>query len=111
MWRDHVEALKLYHNLCIEEWIARGFRNEMKLFPCASNPPMPAWLGNVYLHRSHQSNLLRKEHDHYRPHFKGVRRNIPYWWPTYNNGKGGYGIPAPIVRPATATKRRGRQRS
>ncbi|MGI8906797.1 MAG: MSMEG_6728 family protein [Candidatus Sumerlaeaceae bacterium] len=90
MWTGYEEALKLYHNLCIEEWVARGFKNQMQLFACDKKPPMPPWLGNPRFHRSHQSNLLRKNPDYYRPFFRGVRSNIPYWWPTYNNCKGGF---------------------
>ena len=30
MWRGHVNALKRYHNMCIDEWVRRGFRNTMQ---------------------------------------------------------------------------------
>src|SRR3546814_17358736 len=32
MWAGHEEALRLYHNLAIEVWAVRGFRNTMTLF-------------------------------------------------------------------------------
>ena len=32
MWRPYVEALKLYTNTIIEEWIQRGYNNNMKLY-------------------------------------------------------------------------------
>jgi hypothetical protein len=103
MWRDHADALKMYHNACIREWIARGFRNEMKLFEHPEEPEMPQWIGNERLHRSHQSNLLRKDVTFYREQFKGVRKDIPYWWPTLNDGKGGFQRRPKV---ATTAKRR-----
>ena len=30
MWRNHINALKLYHNLCIDEWVRRGYKNSME---------------------------------------------------------------------------------
>lgn len=42
---------------------------------------MPSWLGNEDFHRSHQSNLIRKDPDHYGPQFPGVPDNLPYIWP------------------------------
>ena len=32
MWKDNIDALKLYHNVIINEWIARGYNNNMKLY-------------------------------------------------------------------------------
>jgi hypothetical protein len=108
MWRDHVDALMMYHNACIAEWVARGFRNEMKLYDHAAEPVMPPWIGNELLHRSHQSNLLRKDVRYYRPHFKGVRKDVPYWWPTLNEGKGGY---QPKPKPKAASRARAAART
>src|SRR5690606_26176041 len=42
---------------------------------------MPAWLGAEDLHRSHQSSLVRKDPDHYRPIFPDVPDDLPYVWP------------------------------
>ena len=30
MWRGYENALKIYLNLCISEWISRGYKNTMK---------------------------------------------------------------------------------
>jgi hypothetical protein len=39
------------------------------------------WFGDPALHRSHQSSLLRKDPDFYRPLFPDVPDDLPYVWP------------------------------
>ena len=89
MWRGHAEALKLYLNTIISEWINRGFRNNMQL--CKINKKrlkMPCWLGRAKFHKAHRMNLLRKDFEHYSKHFKqdskqkiGVIDGWSYEWP------------------------------
>lgn len=33
MWRGHINALKQYYNLSLDEWISRGYQNRMKKMP------------------------------------------------------------------------------
>lgn len=82
MWRGYEDALKAYLNACIDEWVRRGYINNMKKMEHAPNPKMPPWLGDPAFHRSHQSNLIRKDPDYYRPLFPGVPDDLPYVWPT-----------------------------
>ena len=64
MWRNHIPALMYYHDLCIEEWVSRGFNNTMKMYhPEVESIIYPEWFGNEDFHRSHQSNLLRKANE------------------------------------------------
>jgi hypothetical protein len=42
---------------------------------------LPPWLGDPALHRSHQSSLLRKDPDWYRPLFPDTPDDLPYVWP------------------------------
>ncbi|MBB5933337.1 MSMEG_6728 family protein [Streptomyces zagrosensis] len=42
---------------------------------------LPPWLGDLAFHESHQSALVRKDPDHYGPHFPGVPDDLPYVWP------------------------------
>ena len=42
---------------------------------------LPAWLGREDFNRSHQSSLLRKDPEHYRPQFPDVPDDLPYVWP------------------------------
>ena len=98
MWKGHEEALGRYGFVCCEVWTDLGFgdtcaatisadlraagvvevRSEADL---RASGAMPAWLGDDDLHRSHQSSLVRKDPDHYRPHFPDVPDDLPYVWP------------------------------
>lgn len=60
MWKGYEEALKLYHNIAIETWIIKKYKNNMPLFDISSKIEFPKWLGNKDFHDSHKSNLLRK---------------------------------------------------
>lgn len=41
----------------------------------------PAFIGDEEFHRSHQSNLVRKQPEFYGPLFPGVPDDLPYIWP------------------------------
>ena len=60
MWRGYEDALALYMNAMIEEWIARGYRNTMKLEEISSSPAFPWWFTWKPLHDSHKAALNRK---------------------------------------------------
>lgn len=83
MWKGFEEALKLYHNYSIEEWIRRGKNNTMKLYPIDQDKvEFPKWLYNPKLQISHRCNLLRKDFDFYVEKFGDEYDvNAPYWWP------------------------------
>jgi hypothetical protein len=83
MWRGYEKALAVYHNLCIEEWVKRGFNNYMTMIdPGPGLLIMPYWMKSLAFHQSHQSNLIRKDPEYYRPIFgKKVPDNLPYVWP------------------------------
>src|SRR6185436_419931 len=59
MWRGYNQALRLYMNIMIQEWIRRGYRNTMSL-ATIEEITMPHWLQNEEFHASHRANLLRK---------------------------------------------------
>ena len=81
MWQDYPNALAEYHNLCIEEWVSRGYKNTMKSYNLAySKIKYPHWLGNEQLHASHRSNLLRKDYDFYKKYGWQEPTNLPYIW-------------------------------
>jgi hypothetical protein len=81
MWRGYTEALKLYTNLCIKEWIRRGYKNNMILFDIDYKKVVyPHWLGKESFHISHQSNLLRKKPEYYFDKFETTDPTIPYEW-------------------------------
>jgi len=95
MWKGFEEALGRYGFTCCQAWVELGFgdtcaatiatdlraagvetfRTQPEL---AAADAVPPWLGDEAVHRSHQSSLLRKEPDHYRPMFPD---DLPYVWP------------------------------
>ena len=83
MWNGYLDALKLYHNLSILEWVSRGFKNTMKLYtiPFDLDIPMPPWLGDEKFHASHRANLLRKDPVHYGQFGWTEDPSMPYYWP------------------------------
>ena len=81
MWAGYESALQLYQNFTITEWIKRGYKNNMELEVIADQAEMPHWLGDEKLHRSHRSNLLRKDWEYYSPYFN-EDPTLPYFWPS-----------------------------
>jgi hypothetical protein len=53
-------------------------RTQLELAAAGALPP---WLGDEDLHLSHRSALVRKDPEHYRPHFPDVPDDLPYVWP------------------------------
>jgi hypothetical protein len=87
MWRGHEHSLCDYALAGIEVLAERGkyypthretFRELKRTLPDTGVPP---WLGDTRLHKSHQSNLLRKDPSHYGQFGWGVPHDLPYWWP------------------------------
>jgi len=81
MWKGYEEALKLYLNFSIEEWIRRGYKNNMEMALVSSTITTPHWLGDWRLHASHRANLLRKNPEYYGKFGWKEDPNAPYWWP------------------------------
>jgi hypothetical protein len=103
MWRGHEGSLAAYMKAMIDEWTARGYRNEKQvvriegdlatviLSPSAFSPKWgkivicgldaPPWLGNADFHASHRSNLLRKDSGWYGRFGWAEPPTLPYVWP------------------------------
>ena len=81
MWTGYEPALQLYQNYTIQEWISRGYKNTM-LFEDFNleEVVMPPWFGLDIFHRSHRSNLLRKDYEYYSEYFDEPS-NLAYYWP------------------------------
>lgn len=83
MWEGYEDALKLYHDVMIIEWIERGFKNNMSfLRPSSAPAEMPPWLGDDRLHSSHRAALLHKEFEHYADFGWDEEPRMDYFWPT-----------------------------
>ncbi len=83
MWKDYTKALILYYNCSLWLWEQRGFKN-IKLQKIDTNNfyyEVPFWLDHKDFHLSHQSNLVRKNPNHYRKFFPNVPDNLAYIWP------------------------------
>jgi hypothetical protein len=82
MWRDNYVLLELYHDVMIDEWVTRGYRNTMKKYygHWKQWPAAPEWF-TPELVVSHQSNLIRKKPEHYLPLWPNVPDDLPYLWP------------------------------
>lgn len=85
MWAGYETTLRQYYNEMVIEWKSRGYLNRMPLYTestelrCKRPPP---WLGDPSFHASHQSNLIRKLPEHYRPIFGDfLPDDLPYVWP------------------------------
>ncbi len=81
MWEGYEVALRQYYNLVVDEWVARGYNNTMRSAPITKPVTYPKWLGWDVFHKSHQSNLVRKDADYYKSTFPGVSPDLPYVWP------------------------------
>lgn len=79
MWRGYSDALALYHNIAIEEWVKRGYKNNMRLIEF-HNVVMPPWIGRAEFHASHRSNLLRKDYTFYSKYGWNESPDMPYVW-------------------------------
>ncbi len=80
MWDGYVDALLLYKNKMIEEWLNRGYRNTMEWVILPNSIEMPHWLGDDRVHSSHRSNLLRKDFKFYSKYEWKESPDLDYYW-------------------------------
>ena len=81
MWTGYESALQLYQNYTIQEWVNRGYKNTMQLEEIVpGSVVMPPWFGLDEFHRSHRSNLLRKDYEYYSQYFNEPS-DLEYYWP------------------------------
>lgn len=90
MWKGHEAALAIYGLAMCKEWINRGFKDSCtdkfkELLQIALDQSSvikdPYWLGASKVHKSHQSNLLRKDPAYYGYYGWDVPDDLPYVWP------------------------------
>ena len=81
MWTGYEDALKVYFNMCVKEWIRRGYKNTMILEMMPQRPiSYPHWFGNDKIHSSHRANLLRKDYEFYSKFGWDEDPSNPYVW-------------------------------
>jgi len=84
MWKGHINALKIYFNDSIKEWVSRGFKNNMEFEMIRGRIVFPKWIGNKKFHASHRSNLLRKDKEFYSKFGWKETEDLDYVWPVPN---------------------------
>lgn len=86
MWRGYDAALVEYSLEIIREIGIRGFKDTQVHWFLARRQKtvhMPHWLGNEDFHRSHRSNLIRKNPQYYRGELGWSEPDdLPYVWPS-----------------------------
>lgn len=85
MWAGHEPVLCVYMHFMIEEWKWRGYKNTTQVpwhLVQSIRTVMPPWLGDEEFHRSHRSNLLRKDPVHYGQFGWTEPSDLPYIWPS-----------------------------
>ena len=80
MWEGYEPALQLYFNMCVGEWVNRGYNNNMLLEDITEPIIYPHWLGNKSFHSSHRANLLRKDYEFYSIYKWKEDSENPYTW-------------------------------
>ena len=88
MWRGYEYELIEYGIAICNEWISRGYKDTClgKIAEKIDSIPedgvdFPPWIGSMDFHRSHQSNLLRKDPVYYNQFFSDVPADLEYVWP------------------------------
>lgn len=90
MWRGHSSGLVEYGYAMCLEWERRGGRDRAGLSQWfrehrdEAGAGLPGWVADGNLQLSHRSNLIRKDPDHYAPHFPQTRPDMPYLWPEWD---------------------------
>ena len=90
MWKGNEILLAHYTIASCDIWLDRGYKDSLReqVYEILNQIPgskeemheVPWWLGNEDFHKSHQSNLKRKDPIHY-GHYD-VEDDLPYLWPT-----------------------------
>jgi hypothetical protein len=80
MWVGYTDALKLYINASIKEWLSRGYKNTMKIYTFNDRLKYlmirpPWWFESKKFHNNHKLSLLLKERD---------RKEKPFYWNNKN---------------------------
>lgn len=86
MWRGYEGALAQYGAISCRLWRAKGYVDSLlpyfeELEEEYNSTEKPWWFGVDELHRSHQSNLKRKDAAFYAHKWPHVPDNLPYFWP------------------------------
>lgn len=85
MWEGHEGYLLNYTMVICKEWTNRGYKDSIieKLSSISNlSESKPLWLGIEDFHKSHRSNLLRKDYAWYSQFGWSESVDLPYYWPS-----------------------------
>ncbi len=85
MWRNNVDALRLYFNQFLDEYISRGYKiKKLTKEALPASIEMPWWFKDKQIFKkiinSHQSKLLAKKKEYYSKFNWNVPDNLDYFW-------------------------------
>jgi hypothetical protein len=87
MWQGYELALGDYLNVMIDEWVKRGYRNNMYRVALEPGYALPPWLGAPEFLAAHRSSLLRKDREYYRNFWPEESPDLEYVWPVRSGGR------------------------
>lgn len=86
MWKPYINSLKQYYNIMIDEWVKRGYVNNMKKAQIRAKKITKPWfVNNRTVNLSHQAMLVTKLPQHYKQYFKRIPKDYfkySYVWPS-----------------------------
>lgn len=98
-WRGFEYELGVYGLVCCLEWKVNRGRDDNVIWPAIHDAiePLaptgkPPWIGDLNLHRSHRSSLIRKLPNVYAELWPGTPVNMPMLWPVVYLAQSGYGL-------------------
>lgn len=81
MWTGFENALKLYSNAMVKEWIRRGYQNSLEIYDLGGYSIVyPWWIGIEELHSSHRAALLAKDYEFYSKYGWDETPGVKYRW-------------------------------
>jgi len=95
MWRGYLPGLTAYGLANVDAWTSRGHGDTTRELIAEFAPDvvgksqaeladaglLPRWIGDDEVHRSHRSNLIRKDASYYGALFPDVDGELDYVWP------------------------------
>lgn len=82
MWQGYGDALAMYLEAMIDEWVSRGYKNTIVVPNFSILSSKPGWIGHEEFHASHRAALLAKKPDWYQSFGWTEEPKIAYFWPT-----------------------------
>jgi hypothetical protein len=85
MWHNYTNALVVYGMVICNEWISRGYKDNMMkriwaFYDKNQTDSNPSFVGDEAFHMSHRSKLIQKKPEHYRHLFPNTPENLEYIW-------------------------------